>query len=167
MREGHDLRMDQVMKPLMFIIAVYFFSSCSQQSQNPKEKAAADTIIADPLPSWKEGGLKESILTYIRSVTDSSSKDFIPVNHRIATFGNNGTLWAERPLVQDLFSRYMVKKLVEKNPALAKQQPYKAVLENDHSYFEKEEGMKSSLEMLAAAYTNMTEEEFESSVKDF
>ena len=126
----------------------------------------ADRYIADPLPSWHNGTVKQSIIAYVKKVTDSTGNDFIPFADRIATFDNDGTLWAERPYMQELFAFYQVKKMVEKKPALKEQQPFKAVMTNDKSYFQNG-GEKASLQLLAATHTGMTEDEFESSVKDF
>lgn len=123
------------------------------------------TIHADdPLPSWVDGTVKQSIMNYVKKVTDNTSASFIPAIDRIATFDNDGTLWAERPYVQELFAFYQVKKMVAKDPSLAKKQPFKAVLEKDKAYFASE---KALLQLMAATHTGMTEDEFESSVKDF
>ena len=126
----------------------------------------ADHYTSDPLPSWQDGKRKQSIIAYVNKVTDSTGNDFIPVLDRIATFDNDGTLWAERPYVQELFAFYQVKKMVAKNPALKEQQPFKAVMTNDKTYF-KNGGEKALLQLLAATHTGMTENEFESSVKEF
>ena len=120
----------------------------------------------DPLPSWNNGEVKNAIISWIAKITDSTSPAFIPVRDRIATFDNDGTLWAERPVVQQLFAFYQVKKMTEKNPPLKTQEPFKAVLENDKSYFAKG-GEKAVLQLIAATHTGMTEDQFDSSVKNF
>jgi hypothetical protein len=53
---------------------------------------------ADPLPSWHAGAVKQSILDFVASVTREGSPDFVPPAERIATFDNDGTLWAEQPM---------------------------------------------------------------------
>jgi hypothetical protein len=53
---------------------------------------------ADALPSWNDGPTKASILAFVQAVTDKSGKDFVPPAQRIATFDNDGTLWAEQPM---------------------------------------------------------------------
>jgi hypothetical protein len=53
---------------------------------------------ADPLPSWNDGKAKQSILTFVSKVTKEGSPEFVPPAERIATFDNDGTLWAEQPL---------------------------------------------------------------------
>jgi len=53
---------------------------------------------ADPLPSWNDGAVKKSITDFIPRVTTEGSADFVPPDQRIATFDNDGTLWAEQPM---------------------------------------------------------------------
>ncbi|HKH62742.1 MAG TPA: hypothetical protein VKA49_17990 [Flavitalea sp.] len=53
----------------------------------------ADRYTSDPLPSWQDGNVKQSIIAYVNKVNDSTANDFIPVADRIATFDNDGTLW--------------------------------------------------------------------------
>lgn len=122
--------------------------------------------LADPLPSWADGPTKQAIVAFVKQVTDSGGAGFIPVAERIATFDNDGTLWAEKPLVQELFAIYRVKKMVARDPGLAKVQPYKAIVENDKDYFVKG-GEKALVQLVAATHTGMTEDEFEKSVADF
>jgi hypothetical protein len=124
------------------------------------------TKTSDPLPSWTDGALKKEIIAYVTKVTKKGTPDFIPVEDRIATFDNDGTLWAEKPYVQELFAFYRVKKMVEANPALAQKQPFKAVIEKDKTYFETG-GDKALIELIAATHTDMTEDEFEAETKDF
>ena len=53
---------------------------------------------ADPLPSWAEGKSKQSIMDFVAAVTTPNSPSFVEPVDRIATFDNDGTLWAEQPL---------------------------------------------------------------------
>jgi len=149
---------------------LFIIISCNarkHKQEDPSENTTNNTSIhTDPLPSWNEGALKQAIINYVKNVTDSASKDFIPGGDRIATFDNDGTLWAERPYVQELFAFYMVNKMVAKNPALAKKQPFRAVVENDKATLAKG-GDKMLLQLIGATHAGTTEDEFESSVKDF
>ncbi|MEL1255587.1 HAD family hydrolase [Flavobacterium sp. DGU38] len=151
-------------------LVVLFFFSCKKSdnlTSPTKESNQTETAInGDPLPSWNEGNLKSGIIAYVEKVTKEGSPDFIPVENRIATFDNDGTLWAEKPLVQELFAFYRVKKMVEANPELAKKQPFKAVIEKDKTYFEKG-GNKTLVELIAATHTGITEDEFETFAKEF
>ena len=122
--------------------------------------------VPDPLPSWNEGKIKQAIISYVQKIADSAGTNFIPVKDRIATFDNDGTLWAEKPYVQELFAFYQVKKMAQKNPSLKTKQPFKAVLENDKTYF-KTGGDKALVQLITATHTGMTEDEFELAVQQF
>ena len=155
----------------IYVLSLFLFLlvSCKNKSEdtttlNPKDSSAV--IVGDPLPSWNKGALKDEIIAYVEKVTKKGSPDFIPIEDRIATFDNDGTLWAEKPYVQELFAFYRVKKMVEANPALAQKQPFKAVVEKDKTFFEKG-GDKALIELIVATHTGMTEDEFEASVKEF
>jgi hypothetical protein len=150
---------------LLLIVVVLTVISCRDTEKN-KAVILSEKNVAQPLPSWNDGETKRAILSYVQKITDTSSADFIPINDRLATFDNDGTLWAERPYVQELFAFYMVKKMVAKDSALARKQPFKAIVENDQSYFAKG-GEKALLELVALTHTGTTEDEFESAVKDF
>src|SRR5260370_23285673 len=52
----------------------------------------------DPLPSWNDGGVKQSILKFVADVTREGSPTYVPTAERIGTFDNDGTLWAEQPV---------------------------------------------------------------------
>ncbi len=56
--------------------------------------------------------------------------------------------------------------MVEANPALAKKQPFMAVVTKDKTYFEKG-GEKALLQLVAATHTGMTEDQFEADAQDF
>ncbi len=58
----------------------------------------AASYAADPLPSWNDGKTKQSIMDFVAKVTKEGSPGFVPVDERIATFDNDGTLWAEQPM---------------------------------------------------------------------
>jgi phosphoserine phosphatase len=86
------------------------------------------------LPSWIDGPAKSAVLEFIRSVTTSGAS-FVPPSERIATFDNDGTLWCEKPLYVQadfIFRRFM--EMIHENPQLAKEQPYKAVVEGDREW---------------------------------
>ena len=60
--------------------------------------AVAPLKAADPLPSWNDGPTKQAIIDFVAKVTKEGSPDFVPVDERIATFDNDGTLWCEQPM---------------------------------------------------------------------
>src|SRR5215207_8899319 len=72
---------------------------------------------ADQLPSWNDGPAKQSIVAFVERVTAEGSADFVPVAERIATFDNDGCLWAEQPMYfQLLFALDRVKALAPQHP---------------------------------------------------
>jgi len=152
--------------PLFLLLLVSCKKTDTVSTTNPNDSSATVATSSDPLPSWNDGTIKSSIIAYVEKVTKEGSHDFIPKENRIATFDNDGTLWAEKPYVQELFAFYRVKKMVEANPALAQKQPFKAVIEKDKTFFAKG-GEKTLIELVAATHTGMTEDEFENSAKEF
>jgi hypothetical protein len=50
------------------------------------------------LPSWQDGPARRAIMDFVKRVTTPSGTDFVPERERIATFDNDGTLWAEQPI---------------------------------------------------------------------
>src|SRR5215813_13731095 len=51
---------------------------------------------SDPLPSWNDGASKKAIVDFVERTTKPGSAEFIPVEERVATFDNDGTLWSEQ-----------------------------------------------------------------------
>jgi hypothetical protein len=51
----------------------------------------------DPLPSWNEGEVKNSILQFIKEITNKNGPNYIAPAKRIATFDQDGTLMPEHP----------------------------------------------------------------------
>ena len=42
--------------------------------------------VSDPLNQWNEGRAKESILTFVETVTDKTNPKFLPARDRLAVF---------------------------------------------------------------------------------
>ena len=61
-----------------------------------------DAAADDPLPSWNDRAAKAAILDFVERVTTPGGDDFVPEAERIATFDNDGTLWAEQPFYSQL-----------------------------------------------------------------
>ena len=87
---------------------------------------------SDPLPSWNEGAVKKSITDFVARVTTQSGADFVPVEQRIATFDNDGTLWCEQPFHSQLaFAFDRIKAMAPQHPEWKTTQPFKGLLEKD------------------------------------
>lgn len=86
----------------------------------------------DPLPSWNEGAPKKAILAFVSKVTSEGSPAFVPPAERIATFDNDGTLWAEQPLYfQFLFALDRIKALAPQHPEWKDTEPFASLLRGD------------------------------------
>ncbi len=129
--------------------------------------APRTTGPVDPLPSWNDGAVKSAIITFVESVSTKGSAGFVPPDERIATFDNDGTLWAERPVYfQLLFAIDRVKELAPEHPAWKDQQPFKGVLEGDLAAVAAT-GEHGLLELVMATHAGMTTAEFEEIVMDW
>ena len=126
-----------------------------------------DEAQADPLPSWTEGPSKQAILDFLAVVTDPGSAAFVPAADRVATFDNDGTLWAEKPTYFQLyFTIDRIKSLAADNPGWATTQPFQAVLEGDRERMAA--FVRDDLEsLIAAAHANTTQTEFAAAAREF
>lgn len=122
---------------------------------------------ADPLPSWNDGAVKQSIVEFVGKVTKKGSPDFVPPMERIAVFDNDGTLWAEQPLYfQGLFALDRVRALASQHPEWKDTQPFKAAIENDIKTLAGF-GPQGLIELALETHAGMTTEEFAAIVKDW
>jgi hypothetical protein len=131
--------------------------------------ALATTLAhgTDARPSWNDGRAKQSIVDFVAKVTKEGSSDFVPVAERIATFDNDGTLWAEQPMYfQFLFAIDRVKATAAEHPEWKEKAPFKFVLAGDLKGA-LAGGEHALLEIVAATHSNITTEEFERVVKDW
>ncbi|MFV0934760.1 HAD family hydrolase [Pseudomonas jessenii] len=123
------------------------------------------TQAAEPLPSWADGPVKQSIIEFVQAVTDQNSKDFVKPAERIAVFDNDGTLWSEQPMYcQVLFALDEVQRMAPEHPEWKTEQPFKAVLENDHKALS-ESGVDGLLKIIGATHTGITTEAFMDNAK--
>ncbi len=116
---------------------------------------------ADPLPSWNDGASKKSIVAFVKKVTKNGSPDFVPVAERIATFDNDGCLWAEQPMYfQAFFIFDRIKALAPQHPEWKDKEPFASVLKGDVKAA-LAGGEHAIMEMAMATHAGMTTEEFE------
>jgi hypothetical protein len=139
---------------LFLATATALFLFCTTSTAHP----------ADPLPSWNDGKSKQSIVAFVEKVTTNGSPDFVAPDNRIATFDNDGTLWAEQPMYfQLLFALERVKTLAPQHPEWKDQEPFASLLEGD---------VKGALaggehaigEIVMATHSDMTTDEFDREV---
>jgi len=121
----------------------------------------------DPLPSWNDTAPKQTILKFVAETTKEGSPSFVPPAERIATFDNDGTLWAEQPLYfQFLFGIDRIKALAPKHPDWKTTEPYKSVLEG-HPEKALAQGDRAVLSIMMVSHAGMTTAEFDTTVRDW
>jgi phosphoglycolate phosphatase-like HAD superfamily hydrolase len=128
---------------------------------------AGSSWAADPLPSWSDTGPKNAIVQFVEKVTKEGSPDFVPVPERIATFDNDGTLWAEQPIYTQVFFLVdQVKAMAPRHPEWRTQEPFASVLKGDLKAVTAN-GEAGVAALLVATHSGMTTDEFSRSVTDW
>jgi phosphoglycolate phosphatase-like HAD superfamily hydrolase len=121
----------------------------------------------DPLPSWNDTGPKKSIIAFVEEVTKEGAPGFVPAEQRIATFDNDGTLWAEQPMYFQLaFALDRIKELAPEHPEWKDKEPFASLLKGDlKGVFAG--GEHAIAEIVMATHAGMTSEEFELIAKNW
>jgi phosphoserine phosphatase len=126
-----------------------------------------------PLSSWRDGPAKRAVLGFVTAVVTEGGDGFVPAADRIASFDNDGTLWVEQPLPPQfdfVFRRWAEE--VKEHPAMAQEEPYKALLEKDMAFLEgiatqEPEVVASLLEAFALTWAGTTPNEFDAQVREW
>ena len=128
----------------------------------------ANTAFAvDPLPSWNDTAPKQAIVAFVEKVTTPGSQGFVPVEERIATFDNDGTLWSEQPMYfQYYFAIDRINALAPQHPEWISKEPFASVLKGDLKSA-LAGGDRTFVEMCMATQSGMTTDEYEKVVKDW
>jgi phosphoserine phosphatase len=130
-------------------------------------RQAPGQSAADAMPSCNDGASKKAIVEFVGRVTRAGKPDFVPVSERIATFDNDGTLWAEKPVpFQVMFAFDRVKAMAPEHADWKTKEPFASVLKGDMAAVAAS-GEKGVLEIVAATHTGMTTEEFTKTVTDW
>ena len=151
------------------ITAVFLLSCAGSPTPGTAEPRASaeDAAFVDPLPSWNDNGTKARIIDFVRSVTDPEDPAFVEPEDRVATFDNDGTLWAEQPLYTELaFALHRVRDLAKVHPEWKDQQPFKAVIEDDQETL-MSAGTRGIIEIVMASHTGMSTTLFETIVAEW
>ena len=122
---------------------------------------------SDPLPSWNEGAAKTAITDFVGRVTREGSPAFVAPEKRIATFDNDGTLWAEQPVYFQLaFALDEIRRIGPEHPEWKGKEPFKSVLAGNMQGV-MASGEKGIVEIVAATHAGMTVEDFNKRVADW
>ena len=125
---------------------------------------AAVAAAPDPLPSWNDTAPKKAIVAFVQRVTQVGSPDFVPLEERIVTFDNDGTLWSEQPLYFELaFAIDRVKALAPEHPEWAQKEPFAALLAGKPQTA-LASGPQAAVAIVAATHAGMTTDEFAAAV---
>jgi phosphoglycolate phosphatase-like HAD superfamily hydrolase len=124
------------------------------------------------LESWNDGPAKQAILDFVASAT-TPGPGFVAVADRIAAFDNDGTLWVEQPLPPQfdfVFRKWGEE--IKQDPALASQQPYKAIIERDMGFLggvavQDPEVVGALLTAFSRSWAGTTPEEFDAQVREW
>jgi phosphoglycolate phosphatase-like HAD superfamily hydrolase len=133
----------------------------------PLAAPRAQAPVPDPLPSWNDGAAKQAIVDFVDRVTREGGPDFVAPPERIATFDNDGTLWAEQPVYFQLaFALDEIKRLAPQHPEWTDREPFRSVIAGDmHGLMAA--GEKALPEILAITHSGMTTTEFTKAVADW
>jgi phosphoglycolate phosphatase-like HAD superfamily hydrolase len=158
--------MYQIKLPFILFISFLLITISCKQQQSVTGKST--TVTANnPLPAWNEGTSKKSIIDFVTKTTREGSSDFVPVEERIACFDNDGTLWTEAPLPFQLYFMIdRIKALAPLHPEWKDNQPYKGILEADMKSA-LAGGNQALLDLMKPAFSGMTTDEFNKTVKDW
>ena len=140
---------------------------CNCEPKNEVAVATETKEIVEKvvLPSWNDVTSKKNIVAYVTDVINPESPNFIEIKDRIATFDNEGNLWAEQPVYFQLyFAMDRIKAMAAEHPEWKTEQPYQAILEDDMQALlaQGEEGL---IKMLMTSHTGTTQAEFKQEVK--
>lgn len=121
---------------------------------------AAGPCLADPLPSWNDTATKSAIIDFVESVTDPASSDYVTPADRIATFDNDGTLWAEKPVYfQFLFAIDRLREMAAEDDSILTSDVLRAANSGDLETVAAA-GEKGLLEIITVTHSGMTVDEF-------
>lgn len=153
---------------LCTVSCLYFMKLNDSNSFNGKVEIQTE----NPLSLWTENSkLKTELTSYINTITDKNSKDFIPVENRIAVFDMDGTLCCETDpgyFDHKLLYHRVMEDVDYKDKASAEEKETAQIIK---TYFETGEYPKGldvkHGKAVATAFKGMTLEEFDNYVKSY
>jgi phosphoglycolate phosphatase-like HAD superfamily hydrolase len=148
---------------------IVFAAGCTAPAPHKLAQApvADSTVAVNPLPSWNDDSSRQRIVDFVHHVTTPGDPGFVPVPERIATFDNDGTLWAEQPFYfQGLFALDRIRALAPEHPEWKKQMPFKAVLNGDMKAL-MDAGQGGLFEIVGLTHAGMTITDFRTLVKQW
>ena len=127
--------------------------------------AAATAALADPLPSWHQTDAKAAVIAFVERVTDPDSSDYVPPSDRIATFDNDGTLWAEKPVYfQLLFAIDRLREISKADPDILSSDVLRAAADGDFETVAAA-GKDGLLEIVRTSHSGLSVDEFQAQAR--
>ncbi|MEP9364611.1 HAD family hydrolase [Nocardioides sp. CN2-186] len=115
----------------------------------------------DLLPSWRPGATRDAVLAFLEASAA------VPVEHRVACFDNDGTLWSEKPsYVQLDFFVDAMKQAVHDDPSAAERPEFAALISGDQAAIG-ELGLERIAHALTGLFAGISPEEFTARVREF
>lgn len=139
---------------IVTIVSIVIFSVEFQSTESQ--------LSVTPLPSWNDGNSKQQIIEFVEYVTNPASPGYVPLEDRIATFDNDGTLWIEQPLYIPFgFHLEYLYEQIEKTPSLSSQSPYSEILEKKESMTNYDlDEIPDLFDVLLPAYPEISQAEY-------
>ena len=153
------------MKILICVLSaiMLLLSSCRESVVNEAVDKPEGKIA---LASWADAP-RQRIEGWVHDVTDSSSRNFIPVSDRIAVFDNDGTLWPEQPVPsQIVFAIENLRAIAPAHPEFNKDPLLKSLIAGDLEPLKKA-GMEGLVKVTAASHFGQSADTFNASVRNW
>jgi lysophospholipase L1-like esterase/phosphoserine phosphatase len=139
---------------------------CSSPVAGVATTGLQSAVTVDPLPSWNDGPVKQSITEFVANVTREGSDTYVPVPERVAVFDHDGTLVCEKPIVHGMFLIERIRALAERQPEIAHEEPYATLLTGDID-FVRRLGKKYFLDLMFTTLAGVPEEKLEADARQF
>ena len=141
--------------------------SCENNASISTTKAQASAESKDPLPSWNEGETKTAIMSFVEAASTKGSEGYVPVEDRIVTFDNDGTLWSEQPMYfQFFYALYQVKEMSKDHPEWKDKEPFKSIMNDDMDGVMKS-GMEGLMQIVMQSHAGLDIETYRSMVSNW
>lgn len=98
--------------------------------------SAGSSQAQSPLRTWADTPARTAIIAFVERVTTPGSPAFVPPEERIATFGMDGTVIAEKPVnIEKLIAMAQVCVLGTNEPQRKDWPPFRQACAADHGHF--------------------------------
>lgn len=164
------------MQKILWLFTIIFLTLTIHESTLDSSYATSDNVSSsssvattnDPLPSWQNNTIKDTIISFVKNVSDENNTHyFVPVTERIAVFDNDGTLWSEKPIYfEGFFALERVPEVVNANPELAEKSPFNQILNENYTGL-RNITINDILDLVTTTHGNMTQKEFNYLVKEW